>query len=441
MGIGVIGQKHHSGMPARRPLRRNCGSPTQAAARKLSRAAHPVLRLTGRQLAELKAAGAPITRTDRQAPPGWYPDPVYSWRIRWFDGQSWTFHTRTVDPDGHVPVSRPGRVPQWATRQLNALQSGYLGVSRRRRRVGSAMSTLLLLVCTTAVLAAGVLCWQLWGTGIVTAQQQQQLSHELSAATGDPRFDTSSTPTPPPVASADAAKASAPTRSDWMDEYIDPAAVADGIGFNSTGNSSHRVGSLSTVGTLTSSTADGTSATTSTGPHVTPPAVTVSTTPVAGSRHVPVLPVAPTAPVGRIRIPAADVNAIMVLGADDAALAKGPGVLTQGVAPGAPGNATIAAHRTSHAAIFENINRLQFGDKIYIDLPGQPTAVFEVRGRAIVSPDKVAVTAPTKGVRLTLIACHPLHSTDYRFVVQAELIEGAFADQALPRDIWRLLRA
>lgn len=166
------------------------------------------------------------------------------------------------------------------------------------------------------------------------------------------------------------------------------------------------------------------------------PAIANSDT--SNSLPAPTVPPIPTtgAPVGVIEIPKIGVNYAFSSGTGEAQLAKGPGLWQAGAFPGTPGNATISGHRTTYGAYFRHIDQLVPGDLIYILVPGQPEAVFEVRGSQAVNPGDVAVTDPTPGVRLTLTTCNPPYSASQRLVVQAEEIQGAWASQALPAAQW-----
>ena len=144
-------------------------------------------------------------------------------------------------------------------------------------------------------------------------------------------------------------------------------------------------------------------------------------------------------PVGRIRIPKIGLNMVFVLGTGPDQLALGPGLWKYGVMPGTPGNATISGHRTTHSHPFRHIDQLVLGDKIYIDVTGQPEAVYEVRGTTIASPFDVKVTQQTAGARLTMTTCNPVGSASQRMVVESELISGTYAYAALPRSAWKLL--
>jgi LPXTG-site transpeptidase (sortase) family protein len=139
---------------------------------------------------------------------------------------------------------------------------------------------------------------------------------------------------------------------------------------------------------------------------------------------------------GRLLIPALDIDEVVSVGTDDGMLRSGPGLWEAGVFPGAPGNSTIAGHRTTYGGPFRHIDKLNVGDRIIFETPGRAPAVFEVRGSRIVHPSQVSVTDQGAGVRLTLTTCHPVASAQERLIVQAELVEGEFVTAALPRDQW-----
>jgi sortase A len=143
-------------------------------------------------------------------------------------------------------------------------------------------------------------------------------------------------------------------------------------------------------------------------------------------------------PVGRLVVPRIGVDRVMVAGTNRSALAKGVGVGTWGVLPGSPGNATLAGHRIGNGELFRNMDKLRYGDQIIIEIPGQGKAVFEVRAYTIVKPTDTKVMDQTDGVRLTLTTCHPPGSTGKRYVVQAELVSGDWADKAINRSAWHI---
>ena len=136
--------------------------------------------------------------------------------------------------------------------------------------------------------------------------------------------------------------------------------------------------------------------------------------------------------LGRITIPAIDVDEIVVVGVGTEDLRKGPGHYGSTPLPGQPGNAAIAGHRTTYGAPFGRIDELAPGDRIIVETL-QGTFVYRVvqnsadlTGRAIghriVSPKAVEVLDDYGDNRLTLTSCHPRYSSKQRIVVQATLV-------------------
>jgi sortase A len=161
----------------------------------------------------------------------------------------------------------------------------------------------------------------------------------------------------------------------------------------------------------------------------------------------PAAPVAPEIPqlpetgklVGQLRIPAIDLDWMVVAGTDGVTLRKGPGAWLYGAYPGAPGNATLSAHRTTYGGPFRRLGDLQKGDQILFTSASGVESVFQVRGMGRVTPKDVYVTDAVPGVRLTLLTCDPPGSSARRLVIQAELISGPFINDALPESEWTFL--
>ncbi|MFC9427311.1 class E sortase [Streptomyces sp. NPDC056987] len=93
------------------------------------------------------------------------------------------------------------------------------------------------------------------------------------------------------------------------------------------------------------------------------------------------------------------------------------------------GNFTLAAHRDGHGARFHNIHKIRTGDavvfetrdtwyvyKVYKDLP--KTSKYNVDVLSPV-PKESGKTKP--GRYLTLTTCTPVYTSDYRYIVWAEL--------------------
>lgn len=148
---------------------------------------------------------------------------------------------------------------------------------------------------------------------------------------------------------------------------------------------------------------------------------------------------------GRIEIERIGVDWVFVEGVSVADLKKGPGHYPETPMPGQAGNAAIAGHRTTYGAPFHRLDELQPGDEIRVTTL-QGTFTYEVRATEIVHPSQVEVLAPDHWPfpnALTLTACHPKYSARQRIVVGAELVgepvpatprpdEGGTDDPAAP---------
>lgn len=128
--------------------------------------------------------------------------------------------------------------------------------------------------------------------------------------------------------------------------------------------------------------------------------------------------------VARLEIPRMGLNRIVVEGATADALTKGPGHFPETPLPGQLGNAAIAGHRTTHLHPFFDIDKLQPGDEIIVTtLNGR--YVYHVTGTDVVAPEDYAAVIPTTDVTkatLTLVSCTPRYSAKNRIVVRSELV-------------------
>jgi sortase A len=223
--------------------------------------------------------------------------------------------------------------------------------------VGGIGRTLIVL----GLLMFAFVAYQLWGTGIQTAQAQRTLSREFEEliAGAEPTTTVSTT--------------IAPTTSVPTPDSTLPAAS------------------------------------TTTAAPVVPTAA-----PIPGMEEA----------VARLEIPRIGVNRIVVEGATAEALTKGPGHFAETPLPGQLGNAAVAGHRTTHLHPFFDIDELQPGDEIIVTtLNGR--YVYHVTGTEIVEPDDYAAVIPTTDVTkatLTLVSCTPRYSAKNRIVVRSELV-------------------
>jgi sortase A len=218
------------------------------------------------------------------------------------------------------------------------------------------------ILITLGLLMFAFVAYQLWGTGIQTAQAQRTLSREFDEALGT---------TQPPTTTVAPSTTETPT--------TDAAVPLD------------------------------------------PATPTTTTTPVlAPAKPIP----DEEKGVARLEIPRMGLNRIVVEGASADALTKGPGHFPETPLPGQLGNAAIAGHRTTHLHPFFDIDKLQPGDQIFVTT-FNGRYVYQVTGTEVVDPGDYADVIPTTDVTkatLTLVSCTPRYSATNRIVVRADLV-------------------
>ncbi|MDQ2676557.1 MAG: class E sortase [Actinomycetota bacterium] len=138
--------------------------------------------------------------------------------------------------------------------------------------------------------------------------------------------------------------------------------------------------------------------------------------------------------IGRIEIPAINLDIVVVEGTDTASLQKGPGHYTRSddadtrrlgdgsAFPGQGKTVGIAGHRTTYKAPFRKTNELEAGDEIILEMP-YATFTYEVEKVDIVEPTEISVVKNVGYERLVLSACHPLYSAAQRIITFAKLKE------------------
>jgi sortase A len=127
-------------------------------------------------------------------------------------------------------------------------------------------------------------------------------------------------------------------------------------------------------------------------------------------------------PVGRVLIPEVGLSKVIVEGTDGGSLRKGPGHYPETPLPGIRGTVAIAGHRTTYGAPFRDLDKLEDGDELVVEMPyGRFT--YEVEREQIVDPTATWVTRRVGHDRLVLTACHPKYSAAQRIVIFARLVE------------------
>jgi len=128
----------------------------------------------------------------------------------------------------------------------------------------------------------------------------------------------------------------------------------------------------------------------------------------------------------RIKIPALDIDVVVVEGTSASALRAGAGHYPKTPLPCEAGNVSIAGHRTTYGKPFSNIDRLKNGDAVILETP-IGSCTYEVsRAPYIVKPTDFSVVANDPATHaLTLTTCHPKGSAKERLIVKATLTKGA----------------
>ena len=122
--------------------------------------------------------------------------------------------------------------------------------------------------------------------------------------------------------------------------------------------------------------------------------------------------------IARIRIPRLDLNLVVVNGTSVSDLRRGPGRHLETYMPGEHELVYIAGHRTTYGAPFGDINELQPGDAITLELP-YATIVYRVTRHRIVDDNDVSVLESPHHEQLVLQACHPRFFASERYLVYA----------------------
>lgn len=125
--------------------------------------------------------------------------------------------------------------------------------------------------------------------------------------------------------------------------------------------------------------------------------------------------------VARIEIPSIGVREFVVEGTDTENLRKGPGHYPETPLPGERGTTAIAGHRTTYGAPFRDLDKIDPGDLVRIDMP-YGRYVYRVERTRIVAPTALWVLNRKPYDRLVLSACHPLYSAAQRIIVFAKLV-------------------
>lgn len=125
----------------------------------------------------------------------------------------------------------------------------------------------------------------------------------------------------------------------------------------------------------------------------------------------------------RLRIPRIGLESVVVHGTRwGADLTRGPGHYERTTVPGLDRTVGVAGHRTTFGAPFRKIDDIEVGDEITLDLP-YGTFRYRVFEHEIVDGDDWSVIRDRGFDTIMLSACHPLYSSEQRWIVYGRLVE------------------
>jgi sortase A len=129
----------------------------------------------------------------------------------------------------------------------------------------------------------------------------------------------------------------------------------------------------------------------------------------------------PVVAVGEIEIPEIGLVHTIYEGVSLTVVDHGPGHWPGTPMPGGWGNSVFAGHRTTNSRPFRNLDQLVEGDAI-VFRTDQGTFTYRVTKTEVVHWDDVWIVDQHPGRTLTLFACHPPGSAEFRYVVFGELV-------------------
>jgi len=120
----------------------------------------------------------------------------------------------------------------------------------------------------------------------------------------------------------------------------------------------------------------------------------------------------------RIRIPALDIDVVVVEGITASALRAGAGHYPKTSLPCEGGNVAIAGHRTTFGRPFGNLDQLKTGDTVELETPVGACMYQITKDPFVTELTELSVIEPTPDKTLTLTTCHPKGSAAKRLIVQ-----------------------
>ena len=122
--------------------------------------------------------------------------------------------------------------------------------------------------------------------------------------------------------------------------------------------------------------------------------------------------------IARLRVPRLDLSIVVVNGTSASDLRRGPGRHGETFMPGEGELVYVAGHRTTYGAPFSDIDELEPGDTISVELP-YGSVEYRVTSHRVVDDNDLSVLETHGREELVLQACHPRFFASQRYLVYA----------------------
>ncbi len=127
--------------------------------------------------------------------------------------------------------------------------------------------------------------------------------------------------------------------------------------------------------------------------------------------------------VGRVRIPAIELDEVIRSGVAMSVIDQGVAHWSGTSTPGDSGNVVLAGHRTTKTQPFTDLDKLDDGDLVFMTDGDGFDVIYRVSDY-IVDPNDLWITYDREKPTVTMFACHPKGSSRFRIVVTADLLAG-----------------
>ena len=132
----------------------------------------------------------------------------------------------------------------------------------------------------------------------------------------------------------------------------------------------------------------------------------------------------PEVVLGRLVIPALDLDEPLHQGMTLTAIDRGPSQWPGTALPGELGNMVIAGHRTTYSRPFLDLDLVEPGDEMRVET-GEGTFRYLAVSTEVVGDDALWIADQSREYTATTFACHPKGSARQRIVVHWRMVDDA----------------